>query len=56
MIFKTYQYITFEEAARPLIRWLNENCSPESKVIVDISRAELLEGDGAFQTDDYVKD
>ena len=34
----------FEEAARPLMSWLSKNCHPHMKVIVNYSRAEMLEG------------
>lgn len=35
---------SFEEAARPLIRWLCENVHPHHSVIVTPTNAELLEG------------
>jgi len=47
----------FEEAARPLIKWLNENYHPHVTVIVTPTSAELLEGlQSTGQIMDYVKD
>lgn len=46
----------FEEAARPLIAWLNSNCHPHVTVIVDCTSAELSEGVCVIHTDDYVRD
>ena len=46
----------FEEAAKPLIKWLNENYHPHVAVWVTPTSAELLEGMISFPTMDYVKD
>lgn len=35
---------SFENAARPLIKWLNENSHPHTSAIVTQTGAELLEG------------
>lgn len=48
--------LTFEEAARPLIKWLAENVHPHHSVIVTSTHAELLEGQQALQTEEYLKD
>ncbi len=49
--------VGFEEAARPLIKWLNENCHPHVSVIVTPTNAELLEGlISTGEIMDYVKD
>ena len=45
-----------EILSRPLIKWLNDNCHPHIKVIVDTNRAELVEGIFTVRTDDYIKD
>lgn len=34
----------FEEASRPLAKWLNENCHPHVMVVVTASSSELMEG------------
>jgi hypothetical protein len=46
----------FEEAARPLIEWLNNNCHPHTTVIVDNIVAQLFEGICVFRTEEYLKD
>ena len=45
-----------EILSRPLIKWLNDNCHPHVTIIIDTTRAELLEGVCAFHTNDYIKD
>ncbi|ELY2818884.1 hypothetical protein SMC58_002778 [Cronobacter dublinensis] len=47
---------SFEEAARPLIKWLAENANPHSSVIVTSTDAELLTGEMVVKTDEYLKD
>lgn len=47
---------TFEEAARPLIKWLAENVHPHHTVIVTSNHAELLQGEQAVSTDEYLRD
>lgn len=51
-----YNYDTFKEAAKPLIKWLNENANPHASVIVDCTGAELLTGEIAFNTKELLKD
>lgn len=50
------QQKTFEQSARPLIKWINENCHPMVTVVVDGSSAELSENICCIVTTDYVKD
>lgn len=47
---------SFEDAATPLIRWLNANGPPHMTVIVDQTHAELLEGQKSFVTHVHVRD
>ena len=47
---------SFEEAARPLIKWLCENCHPHVTVIVEPSSAELKEGVSRIVVEDYIPD
>ena len=56
MIFNEKQRKEFEEAARPLMAFLSDNCHPHVTAIVDYSRSYLLEGVVSFVTEDYVKD
>ena len=56
MILTKKQREEFENAVRPLMKFLSENFHPHVTVIVDYSRAELLESSVAFVTEDYVID
>ncbi|MBI6183419.1 hypothetical protein JEQ07_23870 [Serratia proteamaculans] len=47
---------SFEEAAKPLIKWLAENVHPHHTAIVDQSSAELLMGQQRVATQEFVKD
>lgn len=47
---------TFNEAAKPLIKWLAENVHPHHTAIVTSTRAELLEGQSVVNTEEYLKD
>jgi len=44
------------EAAKPLLRWLNENAHPHIKAIVDHTTVELVEGVATAKTDEFLKD
>lgn len=46
----------FEEVARPVIKWLNDNCHPHTTVLIEPTRAEVVEGVCAVNTNDYVRD
>lgn len=46
----------FEKAVRPLIKYLCENHHPHTKVIVDCTTAELVEGVMTEHTTEYVRD
>ena len=56
MIFTKEQTKKFEEASRPLIKFLNDNCHPHVIVTIDCQQSELSEGICSFTTDDYLKD
>lgn len=47
---------SFEEAAKPLIKWLCDNMHPHSHVLVHSTCAELVEGSMVFNTEQFVKD
>lgn len=47
---------SFEDAAKPLIKWLNENTNPHIKVIVDCDSAELFSGEMRFVTTEFILD
>ncbi|HDL7414201.1 TPA: hypothetical protein PXN46_001255 [Yersinia enterocolitica] len=47
---------SFEEAAKPLIKWLAENVHPHHSAVVSSTRAELLEGKISIPTMEFIKD
>lgn len=55
MILDSEQIEDLKEAARPLIRFLNE-FHPHVKVIVDGSSAEMLEGVASIKNEEFIKD
>lgn len=44
------------EAAKPLIKWINENCHPHCIAQVDSTKIELLEGLAINRTQEFLKD
>ncbi|HEM6691741.1 TPA: hypothetical protein ACKFWG_004019 [Citrobacter koseri] len=48
--------LSFEEAAKPLIKWLSENGNPHHSVIVTPISAELVATEQTFQTEEFLKD
>ena len=46
----------FEKLARPLIEYLCENHHPHTKVIIDCTTCEIVEGIELFNTEDYLVD
>ncbi len=46
----------FEEAMKPAIAWLNKNTDAHCKIIIDYTGAELVSGENAFNTDEYLVD
>lgn len=47
---------TFEDACKPLMKYLAENYHPHCSVIITSTNAELLEGHKTFNTSEFVKD
>lgn len=47
---------TFENAVKPLMKWLSENCHPHTKAIVESNLSELVEGVKSFNTDEFLVD
>jgi len=48
--------LEFEKLSKPLIKWLNDNTNPHNKIIIDCSSAEIVSGEFAFQTDEFILD
>lgn len=38
----------FKKAAQPLIEWVNENCDPHEKVVVEMGYAQLISEEMGF--------
>ena len=47
---------TFEEAVKPLIKWVAENCNPHATVLVDCTSAELLQGSECVINEEFLVD
>lgn len=47
---------SFEEAAKPLIKWLAENEHPHHAAIVTSDHVELLESKLGFPTGEFIKE
>lgn len=48
---------SFNEAVRPVIKWLNDNMNPHATVIITPTNAELVEGVmSTGKVLDYIKD
>lgn len=56
MILTKEQLLSFEEAAKPLVKWLNDNCHPHVTAIVEATRAELLESSCCIPIEEFLKD
>lgn len=56
MTFTSEQIVEFETLARPLMKFLAEDCNPHTTVILDSAQAEIVAGVAAFSTDDYIKE
>lgn len=56
MILTEKQRLELGEAARPLIKWLCENCHPHVTAIVGPGRVELMEGVSSIPIEDYILD
>lgn len=56
MIISDEQYGELLEAAKPLIKWLNDNGHPHMTAIVDCVSVELVEGVACVHTEEFLKD
>jgi hypothetical protein len=48
--------LTFEDAVKPLMKWLCENTHPHTTAIVTGNIAELVEGLESVKTDEFIVD
>ena len=56
MILSKEQRKEFHEAAKPLLKFMNDNCHPHCRVIVDSTQAELVEGVASVIDESFLKD
>ncbi len=56
MTFTKEKIKEFEEAAKPLVKFLCENCHPHTTVIVEPTGAELVEGVASVRIEEFIKD
>jgi len=56
MTITNEQRLEMLEAAKPLIKWMNENCHPHCSAAVCQTQVELTEGIAVASTLEYVKD
>jgi len=56
MILTEEQRKEFEEIITPVIKFLCENFHPHVTIIVEPTRAEILEGSASVVTDKFIKD
>jgi hypothetical protein len=56
MIITEEQSASMLEAAKPLIKWMNENCHPHCTALVDQMRIELVEGVATNATEEFLRD
>lgn len=48
--------LEFESLAKPLVKFLNDNYHPHVSIIITPDSAEILSGEMAFHTEEYIKD
>jgi hypothetical protein len=46
---------SFEEAAKPMIKWLAENVHPHHTVVVTSTHAELFTGQRVIHTEEFLQ-
>lgn len=55
MTLRPDQKNEMEEAAKPLIKWMNDNVNPHSKIIVETNGVELLDGVLRVINNEFIK-
>lgn len=56
MILTREQVNELEKLAKPLMKFLCDNCNPHAKIIIECDRAEILSGSASIMTDEFIKD
>lgn len=47
---------TFEEIVKPVMAWLARNKHPHTSIIIEATRAEMMEGVEVVATDEFIRD
>ena len=56
MILTEIQRSNMKEAAKPLVKWLNENCNPHVRVIVGYDAAQVIEDITSVGIEEFIQD
>lgn len=56
MVLTAKQSDEMLEAAKPLIKWLSENCNPHCQAVVDNIGVLIMEGVAMKRTEEFLKD
>ena len=56
MILNKKQVEELNVACKPLVEWLCANCNPHTKVIVEPTGAEVLEGLASVKIEEFIRD
>lgn len=46
----------FEDVIKPVIKYINDNWHPHTRIIIDHSTAELLTGEMVINTEEFLRD
>lgn len=47
---------SFEDLARPLIKWINDNANPHAVILIDATSAVLYSGERSINTEEFIRD
>lgn len=56
IVMTNAQKVSYVVACRPLIEWISINCHPHTKILLDSTSAEIVEGVYCYRTDDFLQD
>ena len=56
MILTKEQIIEMEQACKPLVKWLNDNCNPHTLVTVHCAGAEIYSGSSTVKIEEFFHD
>jgi hypothetical protein len=50
------KYSEFVNLSKPLIKYLNDNFNPHTKIIIEADGAEIVSGEMSYRTEEFIKD